>query len=247
MSRAYMFFAVVFTTLTLFSTASAQSGSRKQILEDIASKRAELSKLEAQFLAPAEEDRIEFADLLSQPRTGLIRLLPRDVFESEAYQKNLKTIVIRGGGAYYSFTRLTHEYGYGSDIELDSNHLSVGFAGCDYGLLTKLGDVPLQSLSVDDPTVMPLAKYTPAGTEPEARIEQRRFSEGTTLDGVPVSRRRPVEINTTYVLRSIDYRESDVLVGLRVVRKDSDGSVIIAWKLLEKYPVPELNRNSLYK
>ena len=51
-------------------------------------------------------------------------------------------------------------------------------------------------------------------------------------------------MNTTYLLRSINYGESDVLVALRVVRKDTDGSVIIVWKLLKKYSAPELVQNN---
>ena len=56
--------------------------------------------------------------------------------------------------------------------------------------------------------------------------------------------RLPVAVNGTYLLRSIDYSTSDVLVAFKVVRKDSDGSVILAWKLLKKYPVPQLARGN---
>jgi len=51
-------------------------------------------------------------------------------------------------------------------------------------------------------------------------------------------------VNTTYLLRSIDYGTSDVLVAFRVFRKDSDGGLIIAWKLLNKFPKPELARTA---
>jgi hypothetical protein len=54
----------------------------------------------------------------------------------------------------------------------------------------------------------------------------------------------PVAVNSSYLLRSIDYSNSDVLVAFKVVRKDSDGSVILAWKLLKKYLVPELARGN---
>jgi hypothetical protein len=60
------------------------------------------------------------------------------------------------------------------------------------------------------------------------------------MDGALYRSRLPLEIGATYLLRSIVYRESDVLVAFRTVREDTDGSVIIAWKLLKKYPVPEL-------
>jgi hypothetical protein len=49
-------------------------------------------------------------------------------------------------------------------------------------------------------------------------------------------------VNNSYVLRSIDYARSDLLVAFRIVRQDSDGSVVLLWKLLKKYPTPALAR-----
>ena len=118
---------------TLSVAVSAQSSSREDVLKDIAAKRAELQRLEDQFLAPAEEDRAAYKELLSHPDTGLIRLLPRELYESEVYKLNQKTLTIRGGGAFYSFARLTHEYGYGSDLMLEAGYLAIPAAGAGYG------------------------------------------------------------------------------------------------------------------
>jgi hypothetical protein len=246
MKRSFLLLIAALLSLSIGLTASAQTKTRQQLIDEIAEKRVELSRLEKQFLSPTSEDRISFANLLSQPHTGLIRLLPREVFESEVYKNNKKTITIRGGGAYYSFVRLTHEYGYGSDISLEQGHLAVGFAGCDYGIIVRVGDVSLQDLSSDLPVVSALARYRAPSYEPEIRVEQRRFMSGISLlDGFPVSGRLPVEVDTTYVLRSIIYGESDVLVGLRVARKDSDGSLIMAWKLLDKFSKPQITTKNL--
>ena len=229
---------------SLSVVVQAQSLSRDEVLKDMAAKRAELQQLEDQFLSPAAEDRAAYKEFLSQPDTGLIRLLPREVYESEAYTKNRKTLTIRGGGAYYSFARLTHEYGYGSDLSLDSGYLSVGFAGADYGMMIDLGDVSLEEISNDYPRVLSLLNYSPAKDLPQARVEQRQVQEGRILDGATYKGRIPVKIGTTFLLRSINYDDTDVLVAFRPVRKDTDGSLIIAWKLLKKYPKPELMRTA---
>jgi hypothetical protein len=233
-------------SLAVLATVSlavrAQSASRDDILKDIAAKRAQLQQLEDQFLAPSEEDRAACKELLSQPDTGLIRLLPRDIYESEVYKKNRKTLTIRGGGAYYSFARLTHEYGYGSDLSLDSGYLSVGFAGADYGLLTELGDVSLNELTSDHPSARSLADYAAAKNEPDARAEHRQVQAGRIMDGITYKTRVPVKIGTTFLLRSINYDDTDVLVAFRTMRKDTDGSLIIAWKLLKRFPKPKLAR-----
>jgi hypothetical protein len=235
-----LLFLTVLVTLSI--NIRAQSVSRDDILRDIAAKRAELQQLEDQFLSPAEADRAAYKEFLGQPDTGLIRLLPREVYESEAYKKNRKTLTIRGGGAYYSFARLTHEYGYGSDLELDSGYLSVGFAGACYGMMIDLGEVPLDEITSDYPGARSLADYAAAKDEPQARIEQHQVQVGRILDGATYKSRLPVKIGSTFLVRSINYGFTDVLVAFRTVRKDTDGSVIIAWKLLKRFPKPELVR-----
>jgi hypothetical protein len=233
-------------SITLLSSLSvfAQTQSREDLLRQIEAKRAELSVLETSFMAPSEEDRARYAEFLRAPNTGLVRLLPRDKFDSDARRDNKKSIVMRGGGAYYSFTRLTHEYGYGSDIELGSGELSTGFAGADYGLLTNISDVPIESVSLETPAAKIFASYEVPDEEPKARLEYRRFATGTEIEGIKVKTRAPVRLNSTYVLRSISYREGDVLVAFKVVRIDNDDSVTIVWKLLKKYPTPSLARNN---
>jgi hypothetical protein len=247
----------------------AQSASREDLLREIKAKRAELQKLENQFLAPTAEDRAAYAEFLSQPNTGLIRLLPHPVYNRETYGKNNNTISMQGGGAFYSFARLTHEYGFGSDILLDSDCLSVGFAGANYGMLVNLGDVALDKLPLEDPRVRFMSDYTPPSKEQDARREARKFEPSyvndmgrNTLpldmgfnysrlpndarypdmfpDGSTYRSRLRVIVNSTYVVRSINYLTSDVLVAFKVVRRDGDGSVIILWKRLKKYPVPQL-------
>ena len=235
-----IFTATLFVAaLSLASTSvCSQSKSRDDILKQIESKRAELSALETKLLAPSEEDSAAYAQFLRQPDTGLIRLLPREVYDKET------TLTIRGGGAYYSFVRLTHAYGRGSDIALEQGFLSVGFAGADYGMLIRIGDVPLEQVNTEHPGVRFLSAYSAVSEEPQARLEQRRFGTGTTFDGITYSERLRAEVNTTYVVRSINYSDSDVLVAFRVIRKDRDGSLIILWRLLKNFPVTDLARKN---
>jgi len=197
-------------------------------------------------LAPSPGDRTAFATFLKDKNTGLIRLLPREGFEREEH-RSLNPIVT--GGPYFSFANRSHRYGYGSDIELSQNNLSVGFAGVDFGMMTNIGDTPLDQITMDDLRLMQINAYRPPRPESEARAEYRRTGspEGMTFDGLIYRRQLPVQENSTYLLRSISYagsdRGTDVLVAFRLVRKDTDGSVIIAWKLLKRYPVPQFERN----
>ena len=237
-------FTVVLVSAFNQTSSAQQAKTREQLLDDIAAKRVQLSALEEQFLGVSDADRTAYADLLALPDTGLIRLLPREIFDSEVYKKNKGTITMRGGGAYYSFVKKTHEYGYGSDIELDHDYLSVGFAGYDFGMILKLNDVPLKDLTAQHVEAATLINYEVPTNEPEIRREQMRFGTGAVIDGFAISRRVPAEVGATYLLRSIDYDTSDVLVAIKVVRKDGDGSLIIAWKLLKNLPTPHPSRDS---
>lgn len=221
------------------TTVLAQSTDRTALLSDIESLRSQLKSREDAFLAPSNEDRISFAEFLQRTDTALIRLLPREGYDQK------KKLTIRGGGSFYSFTRLTHEYGYGSDISLESGNLSVGFAGGDYGMLANLGDTPLDSLTLDTPGVQVLAMHAPPSLLSKARIEQRRTSEGVMAENVLYRRYMPAVVNNTYILRSLNYLNSDVLVAFRVLRKDSDGSLILAWRMLKQYEVPRLDNDEV--
>ncbi|GEM_PF-1316446 len=189
------------------------------------------------LLAPSANDRTETAQFVRRFDTGLIKLLPREVFDWRTYNTK-KQINVRGGGAYFSFFYRSHEYGYGSDLELDHNLLSVGFAGADYGFLTNLGDVSLNNLPDDDPRVAFMKSYQTARNDPDARCEFKRFSAGVEIDGAMYKRSLPVEVNSTYLLRSITYGRSDLLVAFRVTRQAPDGSVILAWRILQEFRRP---------
>ena len=91
MKRIYVTTGFLATFLLASLTGLAQTQSRSDILKEIEAKRAELVALEKMYLAPGEEDRLKYAEFLRQPDTGLIRLLPREKFDSEVYKANKPT------------------------------------------------------------------------------------------------------------------------------------------------------------
>jgi hypothetical protein len=83
-----------------------------------------------------------------------------------------------------------------------------------------------------------LATYVPPTVEATIRAEQQRAGTGFYVGPYYYSEYTGVQLNATYVLRSICYGTSDVLVALRVVKSISDGSVIIIWKQLASFTPP---------
>jgi hypothetical protein len=223
----------------------ADSMNRADAANEIESSRKRMEELQALLESPSPEDLAQYPEYNVQEKDrGIIRLLNRESYQQQGY-------TFQPG--YYSFARLTHQYGYGSDIELDRDEFSSGFAGLDYGFFADLGNIDLSSLTLSSPGVPFAANYqTPGGKcegpAPSVRAEQARIMH--TDDGFAhadrftyISRIQPV-VGHTYILRSINYRETDLLVAFKIVRQDtSDGSLILTWKLLKKYAAVDCERN----
>jgi len=193
-------------------------------------------------LAPSLQDRESYASFLRQPDTGLIRLLPME----RGAAKSRSRPKIAGGGAYFSFSFRSHDYL--GDIRLDNDLVCRGVVGgppqCQYprklyagsyGMLTHLGNVPLEELELNDPRARFLASYELALSPPKARCERLEFHKGVTIDSQIYKTALPIQVNSTYLLRATDHHVSDVLVAFRVVREDDLGGVTIAWKLLKQF------------
>src|SRR4030095_11330715 len=174
-THALLFIGAIIFVALLANGARAQSVDRAALENEIRGLIEELKDTEQQFLAPSAKDRNKYVEFLTQADTGMIRLLPREVFQDK--------LTIPGGGAYYSFARLTHEYGFGSDIELQNNQFGVGFAGADFGFITRLGKIPIEEARLDHPAAQFLSTFAAPTAEPGARDEQNRASAGFDVNG----------------------------------------------------------------
>lgn len=241
MARAHLFrVASLFAFLSLFSLiAQAQSVDRVQLEKEIDDLWAQIKIRETQLLDTSDEDKKAHKSFLEQPDTGLIRLLPRERYDAK------RKLPINGGGAYYSFALLKHEYGRGSDISLEQNYFGVGFAGYDFGFIATLENLPLEELTLEHPAVRSIAEYQPPLKENEIRAEYRKTWNGLKIGELTAKSRVPVNASNTFLLRSFNFDETDVLVAFRIVRQDQDGSVILLWKMLKKFPPPKSIRDIL--
>jgi hypothetical protein len=203
-------------------------------------------------LAPVEEDRRAYAGFLKQADTGLVRLLSRPT----PAENSTRRPKIAGGGEHYSFSFLSHDRT--GEIDLVFDVVCRGVVGgppeCKYprqlrvshhGMLTNLGDVALDELTVNDPRTAFLLAYQPPREASKVRCERLEFHKGVTTNGQLYKTGLPIQVNTTYLMRSTDRRQSDVLVAFRVVREDFNASVTLAWKLLKEFN-PTKIENVLY-
>jgi hypothetical protein len=183
----------------------------------------DLTPEQKKILAASPEDQIRFTDFLKQANTGIIRLLPQGKLEA-AYRVSAddpqRALPIKGGGAYYSFAKKTHVFGLWSDICLRENVLHTGITEQSFGLFTALGDVPLESVSLQNPGVDFLHKIVPPKLISEAILMRQRNAEGFKTGNITYGSAFQVVPNLTYVLRSISYKQPDFLYEPYPSRRD---------------------------
>ena len=206
-------------------------------------------------LYPSREETEKFAQFLRQPRTRLVRLLQSG--ECEDDPRVLQTgscwdavPPVPGGGTFYSFTRVRYELRRLSDLWLEGDVFRVGFAGSVLGVMTMLGDVPLESVGPESSGVNYLSKLAPPSSMAEARNQYRRNINGFRVSGNKYGLTAPVQLGSTYVLRSTTYKFGDdldkrrklddVLIAFRVVGTTVDGSVTLLWKEMKRQKTPKI-------
>lgn len=187
-----------------------------------------------EMLSPTTRDLVQ-AEI---ENVEVFKILPRGIFDSEN-----NALSLRGGGAYYSFTKKSHNYNEIPQIELQSNNFVVGFYGANYGLIADLGNVPLSSVDENRGEIIQLLDYRVKTLEPEARAEFRSLNKGLKIGDLTYKKQLPAVPGNTYILRAISFDEADTFVAFQIYRKDEDGSLIIFWKKLKEFEKPVLIRD----
>ncbi len=208
----------------------AIDNSRDRKLAQLKDLNAQINRIVEDLVAPPATDIRK-----AEAEGGLVfRLNPREIYGWIADPQ--------GGGCYYSFTTNSHHYQRTAQIELQQGRLSVGFAGADYGFMIDLGDRGLSQISEETAEAKFLYEYIAPSDEPVARAEYRKL-QNYEAEGFIYRNSFPAVVGHSYLLRAISFSKADILVALQVIRKDTDGSLIIYWKPLKTFNKPELMRN----
>lgn len=164
---------------------------------------------------------------------GWTKLLPRGRFKDPngSYRDEDNPIGVRGGGSYFSFTRVLHSYNEVPQIGYADGEFSVGFYGVNYGFLIDLGPISLNDVSLESGVPSFLIEYRPPSLYDEIRSEQRK-SHKYHANGMVFTNWLRALAGHVYVVRSISFDEVDNLVAFQVIDAAKDGSVTIAWKTI---------------
>jgi hypothetical protein len=235
--------------------------------------REELKKEEKRIkglIAPRSEDARKYQDFLRQPGTGLFRLFPD--FDCEQGR------LIRVGGdcenfipgsSVYSFRQKDHQLFAALkfyDLKLSGAFL-ISREFLSQGILTEIGDIPLENVTPESDGVRFLIDLKPETQSTEAKKQFAQIARGLKSGSYSYSKSAVAQENMTYALRIVAYRlpagfryrkdltdlrmrglaqrwlhdkREDLTVAFRIIRKEPGGDLTIIWRELKRQKAPEI-------
>lgn len=226
--------------------------------------RKELEKI----LEPDAEDLAAYKVFLKRSNTGIFRLFPDFNCDSK--------LVVRvdnecSGLVSYKWSYSFRQKDYGDEAFFDvrlKDEKFISDALLTQGVLTNLGDVALEQVTLSHEGIKFLSAFNPELQSPEAKKQSAELAKGLKQNGYYYSKNVEAKENTTYAMRVAAYRiedkyyeqllredltsesikyvslfadkRADIILAFRVVRKDSNRSLTIVWKLLENKKAPRL-------
>jgi hypothetical protein len=219
--------------------ASAPLAPQNAALEDLLHRAVQIQRVvQEKVLTPDPALVEQHANLLALPDTGLARLVRGDGTESDLDH----AMIVRGGGAYYSFARRSSSFDDEPDISYHDGRFDSGFYGNQVGLVAELGDVDLLDLTG-------ARAPAPYGISAEAReawdLSWREISPADAEHGSAfrheIERYQRGVADTqgtgTLLARVHSPDEHDHLVAFRPIARDDVG-VTIAWRVLNRWGDP---------
>lgn len=224
----------------------------------------------ARIIAPNRDDAAKYGDFLHGKNTGLFRLFPDYGCES-----NKNVIRVDGdcadlvlGSWNYTFRLKGYTTADFLDLRLkDGDLISDGFLS--QAILTRLGDVPLESVSAASDGVKFLFDFKPLTVFADAKKQYKEIAAGIENENFKYTKSVKAQVNQTYVLRAVAFRaqsdimyrlsrrgaraedskfaylnytdkRADITVAFRVVRREEKGDLTILWKRLDERGAPKI-------
>jgi hypothetical protein len=150
----------------------------------------------------------------------------------------------------YSFRESKRAVFARSDVALGGDFFVAGRHSVQ-AIIVDLGDAAIGELKIDSPGVSYLNSIKPSSSEKKIDEEFSLYKNGLTIASFSNGAEKKfsfgkiskIEIDRTYAMRSIAYRpqgaealpkDRDVIVVLRVVKRDKDGATTLVWRELSR-------------
>lgn len=222
--------------------------------------RKKPTKEQKKLLVPKTEDLSKYGNFLAHPKTGIVKLLPDAGCEENTMVVSAAETCLNAvpNASLYSFREEEHTEPPLADIRM-KNGFFISDGILSQGILTNLGDVTLEQISLASDGFEFLRKYEPHIFKKEAQKQHLEMVSGVTAGKYEYRKIHSIVENSTYAMRVIAYRgilmrsfrgfhydllggddRMDLTLAFRVVRKEDDGSVTLVWKELERRESPKL-------
>lgn len=218
---------------------------------------------ERQSLTPEAEILRKYADFLTQPRTGLVKLAANTGCSGDQMILDASADCMRfsmpGAGAAYSFRMDDYRIRRLADIAVADGFIEVG-GQMNHGIIVDLGRIDPASVSLTTDGLPFLLDFKPAKDMKSAQRIQDALTKGVDSKGLRYANRLHVSLDSTFAMRSIAYRADylrsyngkvydefkydrrlDVVVVLKVVAIAEDGSPTLLWRELSRKKAPKMN------
>lgn len=217
---------------------------------------------ELAMMAASEEDAQKYASIIKNKKAGVFRLL-RDK-GCTANQKVVSAaeecarLTMPGAGSGYSFRFGDYRMHHLADLVF-SKGMFESLGVLNHGIMTDLGDVPIESVTEKTEGVPYMMKIKPSKNFAEAGDLATRLTKGIKDDGRTYASVLPLRMNSTFVLRTIAYdgeslkkagpfvfneleldNRRDMLVAFRVVRLLNGEDATIIYRIVEDNRAPKL-------
>ncbi len=206
------------------------------------------------LLVPNADEVQKYATFLTQPGTGLFKLLNMDRVTITADQLGAQPLYkrYRGGGSYYSFIKQRHDVDDWAQLKQQKSAFHAGTAQVDWAVSSEegvsfkrtkvfgkslalfilLNDFTLESVTPTHESVRVLKSLVMPTKRNDFADKIKLSAAGFKADAYSIVSSVPIKLHSTYLLRSVIFNQADMLIAFRVVREDADGSVHILWKKL---------------
>ncbi|MEO6655758.1 MAG: hypothetical protein ABIO36_06705 [Pyrinomonadaceae bacterium] len=210
-------------------------------------------------------DLEKYKDFLKDEKTGIFRLFPN--------YNCITPKVIRIDGDCAGFVPESSYFSFRAKKYSDILNQDMGFVHDEFisggffsqGIFVSLGNLPLESVALDQPGVKFLADIKPDTEAAAAKVKAPQYRKGVTSGEFTYASHAQAVENTTYAFRLIAYRlgntlvpssaptmleqlftsldfdkRVDMIVAFRVVRMGPGANATILWKELNRKDAPRL-------
>jgi hypothetical protein len=222
------------------------------------------TKKELKSVEPSRELSERYASFLRGPNTGLVKLIADKGCAENSKVLNVSPECLRytmpGAGSSFSFRTGTYRIPRLSDITYTDNSFQASGVLL-HGIFVNIGNVPLEEVNPSTKGLKWLFDFRPEPDFERGRALDRQLTDGIHADGFLYRRGLYIVENATFVLRSIAYggkypraaqgitynelefdRRRDVTVAFRIVERDGNGDVTIAWRELQDRESPAIEK-----